>query len=171
MRSRRGKRQEAVGETSGDGRYLANRCAKRSRALAASTSRYLGGALVSKEARRLLEIAVIPSTAARKGASFAFDGLLKPLTFRTNCSEAARISSSVTGGEKLNRIFMFRHIPSLSMFFSGVHWPLDSNNSTGLPEGSSTRTCLPPGPETMSLRRCGPERFSLSTNDARSPVS
>jgi len=34
------------------------------------------------------------STAAWKAASFAMDGLLKPLTFRTNCSDAARISSS-----------------------------------------------------------------------------
>ena len=34
----------------------------------------------------------------------AFDGLAKPLTFRTNCSDAARISSSVTGGSKLNAI-------------------------------------------------------------------
>src|SRR4030081_966485 len=110
MRSCRGKRQEAVGETSGDGCYLANRCAKRSRALAASTSRYLGGAVVSKEPRRLLEIAVIPSTAARNAASFVFDGLLKPLTFRTNCREAARISSSVTGGAKLKRILIFRHM-------------------------------------------------------------
>jgi hypothetical protein len=76
--------------------HLRNRWAERSRALAASTSRYLGGAAVSKELRRLLETAVIPSTAARKAASFAFDGLLKPLTLRTNCSEAARISSSVT---------------------------------------------------------------------------
>jgi integral membrane sensor domain MASE1 len=28
------------------------------------------------------------STAARNAASLAFDGLLKPLTFLTNCSEA-----------------------------------------------------------------------------------
>jgi hypothetical protein len=40
----------------------------------------------------------------------AFDGLLKPLTLRTNCKEAARISSSVTGGAKLKRILMFLHI-------------------------------------------------------------
>jgi len=30
-----------------------------------------------------------------------FDGLLKPVIFRTNCSEAARTSSGVTGGSKL----------------------------------------------------------------------
>src|SRR5215470_12076988 len=50
------------------------------------------------------------STAAMNAASFAFDGLLKPLIFLTNCSDAARISSSVTGGSKLNSILMFRHI-------------------------------------------------------------
>ena len=36
--------------------------------------------------------------------------LTKPLTFLTNCSEAARISSSVTGGSKLNKVLMFLHI-------------------------------------------------------------
>ena len=65
----------------------------------------------------MLEIAVILSTAARNAASFVFDGLLKPLTFRTNCREAARISSSVTGGEKLKRILIFRHMSMLSMFW------------------------------------------------------
>ena len=95
---------------------LGNRCALRRRALAASTSRYLGGALVSKEWRSLLEIAAIPSTAAAKAASFALEGLLNPLTFLTNCSEAARISSSVTGGAKLKRVLMLRHISDSSMY-------------------------------------------------------
>jgi len=36
--------------------------------------------------------------------------LVKPEIFLTNCNEAARISSSVTGGSKLNRFFMFLHI-------------------------------------------------------------
>jgi len=35
--------------------------------------------------------------------------LLKPLTFLTNCNDAARISSSVTGGWKLKSVFMFLH--------------------------------------------------------------
>jgi hypothetical protein len=43
-------------------------------------------------------------------ASFAFDGLLKPLIFLTNWSEAARISSALTGGSKLKRGLMFLHI-------------------------------------------------------------
>jgi hypothetical protein len=79
-------------------------------AFAASCSRFFGGALVSSERRRLAEIAEISSTAARKEASFAFEGLLKPLIFRTNWSEAARISSVLTGGSKLNRGLMFLHI-------------------------------------------------------------
>ncbi len=45
----------------------------------------------------------ISSTAARKAPSFAFDGLLKALIFLANWSEAARISSAVTGGTKLKR--------------------------------------------------------------------
>ncbi|HJY08522.1 MAG TPA: hypothetical protein VJ323_19535, partial [Bryobacteraceae bacterium] len=62
------------------------------------------------ERRRRVEISAISSTAARNEASFAFDGLLKPLIFLTNWSEAARTSSSVTGGSKLKRILIFLHI-------------------------------------------------------------
>src|ERR1700735_1917344 len=50
------------------------------------------------------------SIAARNEASLAFDGLLKPLIFLTNWRDAARISSSVTGGSKLKRTLMLRHI-------------------------------------------------------------
>jgi hypothetical protein len=46
----------------------------------------------------------------------AFDGLLKPLTFLTYCSEAARISSSVTGGSKLKSVLIFLHINFISIF-------------------------------------------------------
>ena len=53
---------------------------------------------------------VTSSIAARNEASFAFEGLLKPVIFLTNCSEAARISSSVTGGSKLKRVLIFLHI-------------------------------------------------------------
>ena len=45
-----------------------------------------------------------------KASSLALEGLAKPLSFRTNCSEDARISSSVAGGLKLCRVLMFRHI-------------------------------------------------------------
>ena len=86
-----------------------NLCAARARALAASSVRFLGGAFVSSELRSLPEIAAISSMAARKAASLAFDGLLKPLTFLTNCNDAERISSSVTGGWKLKSVLMFLH--------------------------------------------------------------
>ena len=55
-------------------------------------------------------MSAIASTAAKNESSFAFDGLLKPLIFLTNWSEAARISSAVTGGSRLNRGFIFLHI-------------------------------------------------------------
>ena len=45
-----------------------------------------------------------------KVASFALEGLLKPLIFLTNCNDAARISSSVTGGSKLKSTLIFRHM-------------------------------------------------------------
>ncbi len=50
------------------------------------------------------------STARLNASSFAFDGFEKPLILRTNCSDAARTSSSVTGGAKLNSGRMLRHI-------------------------------------------------------------
>src|SRR6185437_2851757 len=78
-----------------------NRCAARSRILAANASRLRGGAFVSSERNSSTETSAILSTAARNAASLAFDGLLKPVTLRTNCSDAARTSSSVTGGWKL----------------------------------------------------------------------
>lgn len=50
------------------------------------------------------------STARSKTASFAREGLLKPESFRTNWSDAARTSSSVAGGSKLNKFLIFLHI-------------------------------------------------------------
>jgi hypothetical protein len=54
--------------------------------------------------------AATSSTARLKASSFAFDGFVKPLIFLTNCSDAARTSSSVTGGAKLKSGLMFRHM-------------------------------------------------------------
>src|SRR6266496_1985163 len=82
---------------------IANRSAARAFALAASSSRFLAGAVVSSERRRRFDTAATSSTAAIKDASLAFEGLLKPVILRTNWSEAARTSSSVTGGSKLKR--------------------------------------------------------------------
>ena len=52
----------------------------------------------------------ISSTAARNEPSLAFEGLLKPLIFRTNWREAARTSSGVTGGSKLKSGLIFLHM-------------------------------------------------------------
>ena len=41
---------------------------------------------------------------AGKAASSLFDGLLNPVIFLTNCSEAVRTSPSVTGGSELKGI-------------------------------------------------------------------
>ena len=53
--------------------------------------------------------AATSSTARSKAARLPIDGLVKPLSLRTNWSEAARISSSVAGGAKLNSVLMLRH--------------------------------------------------------------
>ena len=89
------------------------RSAERAFALAASSSRLFGGAVVSSEWRRRAQTDATSSMAWLKEASFALEGLLKPLIFRTNWIEASRISWSVTGGSKLKRILMFRHIVKL----------------------------------------------------------
>jgi len=54
----------------------------------------------------------ISSTARSKAASFRFAGFRYPLTLRTNCSAAARISSSVAGSSKSRKTLMLRHITS-----------------------------------------------------------
>src|SRR5579862_6910160 len=79
------------------GSQAPNLSAARALALDTSSSRFLCGAVVSSEYSRRVEIAAISSTAARNVVSLTFDGLLRPLIFRTNCSEAAWISSGVTG--------------------------------------------------------------------------
>ena len=98
------------------GFQLAKRSAARALAFAASSSRFLGGAVVSSERRRRLEMAAISSMAAWKACSFALEGLLKPVIFLTNWSEAARTSSSVTGGSKLKRVLIFLHMAISSLF-------------------------------------------------------
>jgi hypothetical protein len=57
--------------------------------------------------------AVTSSTARRKTASFARDGVFMPLSLRTNCRAEARISSSVAGGAKFASVLMFRHMRRL----------------------------------------------------------
>ena len=94
------------------GQAAPNRWTARALALAVSSSRFFGGALVSSELRRRAEMAATSSTAARNKASLAFDGLLKPVILRTNCSEAARTSSGVTGGSKLKSVLIFLHMPA-----------------------------------------------------------
>lgn len=90
-----------------------NLAAARAFAFAASSSRFFGGALVSSERSNRAETPATSSTAARKEASFAFDGLVNPQIFLTNWRDAARTSSSVTGGSKLKRILMFLHMDLL----------------------------------------------------------
>src|SRR5208283_4714464 len=87
-----------------------NLSAARAFAFAASSSRFFGGALVSSECKRRAEIPAMSSTAIRNEASLVLEGLLNPVIFLTNCSEAARTSSSLTGGSKLKRVLIFLHM-------------------------------------------------------------
>jgi hypothetical protein len=89
-----------------------NLSADRARALAASTSRSCGSAVVTSESMRTLATSAIPSTARSNAASFAWEGFVKPDSFLTNWSEASRISASVAGGSKLKRVLMFLHMGS-----------------------------------------------------------
>src|SRR5580698_8987231 len=96
------------------GFYAGNRWAERAFALAASSSLFFGAAVVCSDRSRRADTAAISSTAAANASSFAFDGLLKPLIFLTNWSDAERTSSEVTGGSKLKRFLMFLHINILT---------------------------------------------------------
>ena len=91
-------------------RAAGNLFAFRDFALATSAARSFGAVVVSSEERRRDDAAAISSTAVAKAPSFAFEGLWKPLIFRTYCNDAARISSAVTGGSKLKSSLMLRHI-------------------------------------------------------------
>jgi hypothetical protein len=53
--------------------------------------------------------AATSSTATLKAASLIRDGLVVPLSFRTNWRAEAWTSSSVAGGEKFASVLMFRH--------------------------------------------------------------
>src|SRR5207248_6039111 len=86
------------------------RLAERARAFKVSNSRLRGGAFVTREFKSSQATSVTLSTARLKASSFALEGLVKPLSFRTNCRADARISSSVAGGAKLCRVLMFLHI-------------------------------------------------------------
>jgi 3-demethylubiquinone-9 3-methyltransferase len=77
-----------------------NRAAPRARALAASACRLRGGATVTSESSRRATAPEISLTARSNGSWLAADGLPNPLTLRTNWSDAASISSAVTGGSK-----------------------------------------------------------------------
>src|SRR5262249_42115366 len=87
-----------------------NLAAVLARARAASTSRLRGSAFVTRDPIRARAAAVTSSTAWSDPTSFALDRLAKPLSLRTNCSDAARISSSVAGGSKLKSVLMLLHM-------------------------------------------------------------
>src|SRR6266508_2084858 len=86
------------------------RSAARARAAAATCSRSRGAAVVCSESINRRATCATSSMARSNAASFAFDGALNPLSLRTNCSDAALISSSVAGGSKLNSVLMLRHM-------------------------------------------------------------
>src|SRR5581483_10902915 len=69
-----------------------------------------GAAVVSSESINRRAIFATSSMARLNAFSLTCDGALKPLSFRTNCSEAARISSSVAGGSRFNNDLMLRHM-------------------------------------------------------------
>src|SRR5262245_59119262 len=63
------------------------------------------------------------STARLNAGSLLFDGAVKPDSLRTNCSDAARTSSSVAGGSKLNSVLMLLHMPQF-LAWKQRHWAL-----------------------------------------------
>ena len=65
------------------GDQAAKRWTARARRFSASTSRFFGGAEVTRASRRFRVARVTSSTARSKASAFACDGLLEPLTLRT----------------------------------------------------------------------------------------
>ncbi|TCU14080.1 hypothetical protein EV132_110157 [Rhizobium sullae] len=137
---RKGRIKPAAGQTTGT--VHANRVAVLARAFAASSSRSRGGCEVSSETSSSRAHAAIEPTARSNAASLRFDGLLVPLSFRTNCSAASWISWSVAGGSKLNKVLMFRHMTcsqssSSSSSSSSLSSPshLDSGRRLSRPQG------------------------------------
>ncbi len=86
------------------------RFADRALAFNASVSLFRGSACVTRLAISFRAVAATSATASSKAASLDLDGTEKPLSFRTNWSEASRISSSVAGGSKLKSVLMLRHM-------------------------------------------------------------
>jgi hypothetical protein len=76
---------------------------------------------------------------------------VKPLSFRTNCSEDARISSSVAGGLKLCRVLIFRHIVFVH------HLTLSPNDCSSIAvfviQSRQHGTCLPGANRELRISR------------------
>src|SRR5437016_14545828 len=89
---------------------MSKRFADLARAFIASLSRLRRGAFVTNESSKWCAAWATSSTARLNAASFACDGFVNPQSFRTNCSDDARISSFVAGGSKLCRVLMLRHM-------------------------------------------------------------
>src|SRR3954452_24140923 len=92
------------------GQVRAKRFSLRARALIASSSRFFGGADVTRAASRCLVTCATSATASSKAAWLAAEGLVVPLTLRTYCSAAACTSSGVAGGSKLESVRILRHM-------------------------------------------------------------
>src|SRR5262249_32915769 len=75
--------------------YVPERSAPRAFAFAFSPSRSRAGAVVTSASINRRAASATSSTARSNAVSFAFDGFVNPLIFRTNCRDAARTSSSV----------------------------------------------------------------------------
>src|SRR4051812_10473945 len=84
-------------------RHAAKRAALRARALAASSSRFLGGAAVTSCSSSRRVAAATVSTASSNAAALACEGLVAPLILRTYCSAASWTSASVAGGGEVWR--------------------------------------------------------------------
>ncbi len=94
---------------------------------AASNRRFLGATLLTRDPSNSWLANETASTAFSNAASLALDGFVEPLIFLTNCVAAARISSCVAGGSKLNSTFIFLHIISSTNYAD-----IGASSSTGL---------------------------------------
>ena len=92
---------------------MAKRLADRALALAASTSRFLGGAPETRSSNKCWVACAISLTARLNASSLAFYGFDVPAILRTYCNAASCTSALLAGGSKLCNGLMFRHIALL----------------------------------------------------------
>ena len=130
-----------------------------------------------RASRSRWEDAAISSTHASNATRLARDGTRYPLTLRTNCSAAARTSSSVTAASGRRNVLMLRHMDGTVPRSSGLHKGRGRHPFRTRPRrsGDNAPCCrrAPPGrePNSQRLARLTCRRWLIHELGATLPYS